>query len=78
VNREHVHQLVDRLPDSDVPAIEKLLESLTETPAARAVRLAPRDDVPVTVAEESAIAEAESDTRPPIPLEKLLAEYRMK
>jgi len=77
-NREHVHELVDRLPDSDVPAIEKLLESLTETPAARAVRLAPPDDEPVTSADERAIAEAESDTRPPVPLEELLAEYRMK
>ena len=77
-NRQHVHELVDRLPDSDVPAIEKLLESLTESPIERAMRLAPEDDEPVTPADARAIADAESDTRPPVPLEKLLAEYRVK
>jgi predicted exporter len=77
-NREHVHELVDRLPDSDVPAVEKLLESLTESPAERAIRLAPPDDEPVTAADARAIAEAESDSRPPVPLEDLLAEYRVK
>jgi len=78
VNRERVHQLVDRLPDSDVAPVEKLLESLTESPAARAARLAPADDEPVTPVEEKAILEAESDSRPPVPLEDLLAEYRIK
>jgi len=34
-----------------------------------AARLAPADDEPVTPAEERAILEAESDSRPPIPLE---------
>jgi len=77
-NRQHVHELVDRLPDSDVPVVEKLLESLTESPAERAIRLAPPDDEPVTAADERAIAEAESDTRPPVPFGELLAEYRMK
>jgi hypothetical protein len=75
-NRQHIHQLVDRLPETDVPAVEKLLESLTELPAERAIRLAQPDDEPVTDAEEQAIREAESDTRPPVSLEKLLAEYR--
>lgn len=71
VNREHVHQLVDRLADADVPALEKLLESLTEAPAVRAVRLALPDD-------KGAISQAESDTRPHVPLEELLAEFRIK
>jgi hypothetical protein len=70
--------MVDRFPDSDVPAIEKLLESLTEGPSVRAMRLALPDDEPVTAAEEAAISEAESDTRTPVPLEDLLAEYGMK
>jgi len=77
-NRERIHELVDRLPESDVPAVEKLLESLTESPAERAIRLAQPDDEPVSDAEDRAIREAESDTRPPVPLENLLAEYRTK
>ncbi len=77
-DRQRVHELVDRLPDTDVPAVEKLLESLTESPVERAIRIAQPDDEPVTKTEEQAIREAESDTRPPVPLEDLLAEYRMK
>jgi hypothetical protein len=42
------------------------------------MNLAQPDDEPVTEAEEQAIREAESDTRPPVPLEDLLAEYQMK
>lgn len=77
-NRQRIHELIDRLPDTDVPAVEKLLESLTESPAERAIRLAQPDDEPVTKNEEQAIREAESDTRPPVPLEDLLTEYRLK
>ena len=78
VNRQHLHHLVNRLPDRDVPTIERLLESLTESPAERAIRLAPTDDEPVTPADEQAIRQAESDPRPPVPLEELLDEFRMK
>jgi hypothetical protein len=77
-DRQRVHELVDRLPDTDVPAVEKLLESLTESPSERAIRLAQPDDEPVTKSEEQAIHEAESDKRPPVPLEDVLAEHRMK
>ena len=77
-NQQHIRELVGRLPEADVPSVEKLLQSLTESPAERAIRLALPDDEPVTAAEEEAIQEAESDTRPPVPLEKLLAEYRVK
>jgi hypothetical protein len=77
-NRQHIHELVDRLPEADVPSVEKLLQSLTESPAERAIRLAPPDDEPVTAVEDEAIQEAESDARPRVLLEKLLAEYRVK
>jgi hypothetical protein len=65
MDRQRVHELVDRLPDTDVPVVEKLLESLTELPAERAIRLAQPDDEPLTRREEQAIREAESDTQPP-------------
>ena len=50
-DRQRVYELVDRLPDTDVPAVEKLLESLTESQAERAIKLAQPDDEPVTKTE---------------------------
>lgn len=47
--RERLHRLVDELPD------ERLAEAL--------LALAPLDDEPVTVADRSAIEEAEADVR---------------
>jgi len=52
MDRQRIHELVHRLPDTDVPAVEKLLESLTASPAERAIRLAKPDDEPVTSDEE--------------------------
>ena len=77
-NRQHLHELIDRLPATDVPKVEKLLEALTESPVERAMRLAPPDDEPVTAFEADAIRDAEADSRPPILLEDLLAEFRIK
>ncbi len=74
-NRQHLHHLVDRLPETDVPTVERLLEALTESPAHRAIRLAPADDEPVTAAEDEAIRQAEADSRPAVPLEELLGEF---
>jgi hypothetical protein len=77
-NRQHLHELIDRLPATDVPRVEKLLEALTESPAERAIRLAPADDEPVTAFEGDAIRDSEADSRPPALLEELLAEFRIK
>ena len=77
-NRQHLHELIDRLPDADAATVEKLLEALTEPPAKRAIRLAPPDDEPVTTAEEEAIRVAESDSRPPVPFDELLSEFGVK
>jgi len=77
-DRQRVTNWPTAFPITDVPAVEKLLESLTESPVERAIRIAQPDDEPVTKTEEQAIREAESDSRPPVPLEDLLAEYRMK
>ena len=72
------HELVDRLSDTHVQKVEKLLEALTECPAERAIRLAPADDEPVTRIEDDLIRDSEADSRPPILLEDLLAEFRIK
>jgi hypothetical protein len=56
-NREQAHQLIDRLPDSQVAALVGLLETIVD-PVAAAVRNAPLDDEPETEEEKRAAAEA--------------------
>lgn len=56
-NREQAHQLIDRLPDSQVAALVGLLETIID-PVAAAVRNAPVDDEPESNEEKQAVAEA--------------------
>ena len=55
--RNHAHQLIDRLPEAQLSALVGLLEAIVD-PAAAALRTAPVDDEPVTEEEERAVAEA--------------------
>jgi hypothetical protein len=77
-HRQRLHDLIDRLDSDHVSTIERLLEALTESPAQRAMRLAPPDDEPVTAADEEAIRAAESDSRPPVPFEEIAKEFGLK
>jgi hypothetical protein len=45
--REHAHQLIDRLPDTQVSALVGLLEAIVD-PVAAALANAPMDDEPET------------------------------
>ncbi|MGB7586550.1 MAG: hypothetical protein WBM11_17040 [Terriglobales bacterium] len=56
-NKEHAHELIERLPPSQVPAAIGMLESLLD-PVARAIANAPIDGEPVTKEEEKALAES--------------------
>lgn len=56
-DREHAHELIDRLPDAQVSALVGLLETIVD-PVAAALRNAPDDDEPETEAEKCAVAEA--------------------
>jgi hypothetical protein len=59
--KEHLHRLVDELPENQTPAAERLLEALkagTLDPVGLALLLAPEDDEPVTQGEETAVREA--------------------
>ena len=56
-NREHAHELIDRMPESQVSALVGLLETIVD-PVAAALRNAPLDDEPETEAEALAVAEA--------------------
>ena len=52
--REHAHQLIDRLPETQLSALVGLLETIVD-PLAAALRNAPMDDEPLTPEEAAAI-----------------------
>jgi hypothetical protein len=56
-DREQAHQLIDRLPDSQVAALVGLLEAIVD-PVAAAARSAPLDDEAETDEEKQTVAEA--------------------
>jgi len=56
-NREHAHELIDRLPETQLSALVGLLETIVD-PAAAALRNAPIDDEPETDEEKRDVAEA--------------------
>lgn len=55
--REHAHELIDRLPETQLSALVGLLEAFVD-PVAAALRNAPIDDEPETEEERLAVAEA--------------------
>ena len=63
MSRETLHDLVDRIPEDELAAAERLLESLAVSPAYRAALSAPPDDEPLTEADIAAIARAQDEVR---------------
>jgi hypothetical protein len=57
VTRERVHQLIEELPDSELPVIERFLEERRADPVLRTLAEAPEDDEPLTPEDAAAIAE---------------------
>jgi hypothetical protein len=55
--REHAHELIDRLPETQLSALVGLLETIVD-PVAAALRNAPLDDEPETAEEARAAADA--------------------
>jgi hypothetical protein len=53
--REHAHELIDRLPEVQLSALVGLLETIID-PVASALRNAPIDDEPESEEEKQAIA----------------------
>ena len=56
-SRQQAHQLIDRLPETQLSALVGLLETIVD-PVAAALRNAPADDEPETDNEKQAVAEA--------------------
>jgi hypothetical protein len=74
-DKEHAHELIERLARSQVPAAIGMLASLLD-PVSRAIANAPVDDEPLTAADEKALAEARewSKHNKGTPHEEFLAE----
>lgn len=74
-DKEHAHELIERLAPGQVPAAIGMLESLLD-PVSRAIANAPTDDEPVTKEEEKALAESREWLKhnKGIPHEQVLAE----
>jgi len=73
--KEHAHELIERLPPSQLAAVVGLLEAMLD-PVSHAIAQAPVDDVPLAPEEEKALAEAQEwlKLHKPIPHEQVLAD----
>ncbi|HYL73237.1 MAG TPA: hypothetical protein VEU96_03480 [Bryobacteraceae bacterium] len=63
MSRDTLHDLIDRIPEEELPAAKRFLEYLVVSPAYRTALLAPQDDEPVTRADASAIERARDEVR---------------
>ena len=61
MSRDPLHDLIDRIPEEEIPAARRFLEYLVVSPAYRAALSAPTDDEPVTAADSAAIARAHAE-----------------
>ena len=74
-DKQHAHELIERLAPSQVPAAVGMLERLLD-PVARAIADAPVDDEPLTAADKKALDEAHEGSKhnKSTPQEEFLAE----
>jgi len=63
--RKRIHQLVDRLPEEDLPAAQRVLEGLQAMgdPVLRALLRVPEEEEAISEEERAALREAEEDVR---------------
>ena len=73
MDKQHAHRLLDQLDPSQLDAVVRLLEVMTD-PEATSIRNAPIDDEPVTEAEERAVAASKEwfQHHPGIPFEEVV------
>jgi hypothetical protein len=74
--KEHAHELIDRLPPTQLSAVVGLLEAMLD-PVSRSLANAPLDDEPVSEEEarEIAAARASLDRGEGVPHEQVLTEF---
>jgi hypothetical protein len=77
-SKEHAHELIDRLPPTQLSAVVGLLEAMLD-PTSRAIANAPVDDEPETEQERQAVAKSkawfEAHGGQEISQEKVLADF---
>ena len=61
MTRRALHDLVDRIPDQELSAVQRFLECLAINPAYRAALSAATDDEPVSEADAAAITRAREE-----------------
>jgi hypothetical protein len=61
MSRAELHDLVDRIPEDELPAAQRFLAYLATSPAYRAALTAPVDDEPVTESDAAAIETAREE-----------------
>ena len=79
LEKQHAHELIDRLPPSEIATAIRFLEFMLLDPVARAVATAPVDDEPVTEQDRSRFHEGQAWFRQRggkgISIEDVLAEF---
>jgi hypothetical protein len=80
MNRDTLHQLIDRIPEAELPAAQRFLEFLASSPAFRAALSASSDDEPVSEGDAAAIAKAREEIRAgkTVPHDDILREFDLR
>jgi hypothetical protein len=80
MSRDTLHNLVDRIPEEELPAAQRFLEYLAVSPAYRAALSATPDDEPVTEGDATAIARAHEEVGAGkvIPHAEILREFGLR
>jgi hypothetical protein len=73
-DRQELHALVDHLPDSDLPAVRKILRALAD-PVWQSILSAPFDDEPETEEERAEVEAARGETNAGTSHEEVLREF---
>jgi len=75
--KQHAHQLIEQLPDSQIETAVRFLEFMLLDPVARAVATAPPDDEPVTEEDRRSYQRSRRGGEW-IPMEDVLAEFGLR
>ncbi|MEO5922726.1 MAG: hypothetical protein ABIR70_02765 [Bryobacteraceae bacterium] len=69
--KQQAHELIERFPPEQLPAVVGMLQFLLLDPVARALATAPADDEPVTEEDRRRLHQ----TGPGVPMQDVLAEF---
>jgi hypothetical protein len=72
-DKQHAHELIERLPETEIPTAVRFLEFMLLDPVSRALANAPIEDEEISEEEERAVAEAREQLKhnPGIPFEQV-------